>query len=68
MTDWQPLLASSAQTASSVRQIVDGATERWFFIVPVIVVGLLTPLILPPALRLRRIATIWAVLTSLFGR
>jgi hypothetical protein len=45
MTDWQPFLIGSSQTASPVRQIVDGATERWFFLVPLIVAaGLLSPM------------------------
>ena len=47
MTDLQPFLIGSSQTASSVRQIVDGATERWFFVVPLIAAaGLALPLII----------------------
>ncbi len=68
MTVWHIFLISYPYPASSVRQVVDGVTERWFFIVPVILVGLLTPLIFRPALRLRPLATILAILTSLLGR
>jgi hypothetical protein len=46
MTAWHLFLISYPPPASSVRQVVDGATERWFFILPLIIAaGILSPLI-----------------------